>query len=70
MSRKYCDICGDNHNNGGQGLCDEHMISEDQRIRDEWNHDADMFEEFLAKDDKDKWFELWEQVLKGTERNF
>lgn len=59
MSRRYCDVCGERHNNAGIGVCDKHL---DYHAELQRQKDAE-FQKFMELDEQAKWLLIWDKVL-------
>ena len=55
MSRKYCSVCGDPHDNRGDGLCDIHLAEEEQNQNEAAGVEADMLCNFLDRSEPNRW---------------
>jgi len=60
MSRKYCSVCKEPHNNKHNGLCDKHIEQEEDEKRELHNAEADQFQYFMSMDDSEKWEKVFE----------
>lgn len=60
MSRKYCSVCKEPHQNGGFGLCDTHIEQRDNEMREAHNEEPDQFSHFMSLDDEDKWEKVFD----------
>jgi hypothetical protein len=66
MSRKYCDICGESHNNPQEGLCDEHRESEYNEQQKVLADKQTALEDFLALPDEQKWEIVFEHLPRDS----
>jgi hypothetical protein len=55
MSRTYCRVCGNRHDNKGEGLCDFHRDQQEAHLADEHNKFADALNDFMARSEEDRW---------------
>lgn len=55
MSRKYCDRCGDKHDNGGLGMCDDCLEIDEAEKNDAKSELNRIWTEFLEKPEEDRW---------------
>lgn len=62
MSRKYCRVCGESHQNGGQGTCDNCEAKEKEESRVTRNENVDKLNEFLALSEEDKWMAVFKAL--------
>tara|TARA_R110000796_G_scaffold78510_3_gene175039 strand:- start:1476 stop:1682 length:207 start_codon:yes stop_codon:yes gene_type:complete len=66
MSRKYCDICGESHNNRGEGLCDKHRESEYAKQQQILADKQTALEDFLSLPDEQKWEIMFEHLPRDS----
>lgn len=60
MSRKYCEVCGERHNNGGQGLCDTHIEQVEALEIKRQNEEARQWDAFLYLSEEERWREVFD----------
>ena len=60
MSRKYCSVCSEAHNNQGLGLCDTHLEEEEAERNDAAGVEADQFEHFMSLDENERWEKVFD----------
>lgn len=60
MSRKYCDICGEAHDNRGLGLCDEHLAKEEAERNDAAAVEAAQLDHFMSLCEPDRWEKVFD----------
>lgn len=54
MSRRYCDVCKEAHNNRESGLCDKHEAEQEERNRQAHNVEADAYTRFLEMSEQSR----------------
>ena len=55
-----CEVCGISHNNKGEGLCDRHMLEQDQNERETYKDRIAAKERFMEFSNEDKWDKVFD----------
>jgi hypothetical protein len=60
MSRRYCDVCGESHNNGSLGMCSEHLQQEEAEQNEAKAEEATQFKYFMDLDKDERWEKVFD----------
>jgi len=59
MSRRYCSVCGEPHQNSGLGMCDAH-IEQEETGNTAANVEAEQFNHFMSLSKDERWEKVFE----------
>jgi hypothetical protein len=66
MSRKYCSVCGESHNNPQDGMCNWHREIEYAKQQKVLADKQTALEDFLALPDEQKWEIVFEHLPRDS----
>ena len=60
MSRRYCSVCREPHQNGGLGMCNAHIEQEEIDNTAAHNAEAEQFNHFMSLSEDERWEKVFE----------